>query len=154
MLEQVKDFILGEMSAELVRQGHRVTGDLIESLFRESRIIQQGDQEVLEGRFLHYGVQMDIGRRPGKMVPISALVDWIRRKGIYTGNRDLISLAWAISVTIMREGVPTRGSRAQGKRLGWMTDTLNDNEEKIGDMILASTGLEIDNAILQMIQAA
>lgn len=154
ILIQVKEFVLKAMTEELVRQGHNVTGELIQSLLNDSVIVEREGSQILEGRFLHYGIQMDIGRRPGKFVPISALVDWILRKGISTGDRDVVSLAWAISFTIMREGIPTQGSRAQGKKTGWMSDTLDNLSGEIESELSTAIGVEIENDILTMIKQA
>jgi hypothetical protein len=78
-----------------------------------------------------YGTYVNSGRKSGgKKVPISVLVEWIERKAIVNGNKEVKSLAFAIQQAIHKEGSPTAGSfkfSNNGRRKGFI-DFVIDNE--------------------------
>lgn len=78
-----------------------------------------------------YGIYVNEGRKTGgKKVPISVLVEWIERKAIASGDKDVKSMAFAIQNTIHKEGIPTKGSfkfSNNGRRKGFI-DFVIDNE--------------------------
>lgn len=55
-----------------------------------------------------YAQIVDKGRRPGKMPPVGAILDWLRRKNIVPKNGKLGNLAWAIAKSIAKRGIRAR----------------------------------------------
>ena len=142
-----------EALKNLVDQGHVASRELIDGV--QTRIEFRTDSIVLiEDHPLH-GLFMDLNphRRPGaKGVPISALEDWIRQKGFELDATKVRGIAFAIQKTIIKEGSPTRGSKAMGKKTGWLSDALDAREDEfnlmIEEVLQEEINIIIDNVIL------
>lgn len=143
-------FIINELGKELIKQNHRATGKLIGSL--DYRVIQSVESTDLLVEMNDYGEWVNKGRRKGaKPVPIPALVEWIKQKGIATNNKKVLGIAFAIQKTIQKEGIPTNNSRAKGKRTGFIDDTIVRITATINRMVLdiatKKVEIEIDNLL-------
>ena len=127
--KKVGKLIIASLQKELIGQGHDATGNLINSF--EQRVIELPNSIVLEILMDEYGIYVNEGRKKGgKKVPISVLVEWIERKAIVNGDKEVKSLAFAIQNTIHKEGIPTKGSfkfSNNGRRKGFI-DFVIDNE--------------------------
>ena len=121
--------IIASLQKELIQQGHDATGNLINSF--EQRVIEVPNSIVIEILMDEYGIYVNEGRKTGgKKVPINVLVDWIERKAIVNGDKEVKSLAFAIQQTIHKEGIPTKGSfkfSNNGRRKGFI-DFVIDNK--------------------------
>lgn len=113
----------------ITQKGHRASGKLINSLRNVAQIRAEGWD--IKGFMNDYGIWLDRGRRPGETkVPVSALVSWLKQKGISSGDRSLVQIAFAIQTTIFREGSSTRGAQKFSNLKGrnkWLTHALQDN---------------------------
>lgn len=67
---------------------------------------------------------LETGRKPGKMPPVSKIESWIEARGV-SFEKTVNSSAWAISVTIAKEG--TKLFR-QGGRRDIITPVVNDEQ--------------------------
>lgn len=141
-----------EALKNLVSQGHVASRELIDGI--QVRVEHRTNSIILiEDHPLH-GLFMDLNphRRAGaRGVPISALEDWIRLKGFETDAKKIRGIAFAIQKTIIKEGSPTRGSKAMGKKTGWLTDALDmledDFAERIEEVLQEEMNIIIDNVI-------
>ncbi len=117
-------FIINELGKELIKQNHRATGKLISSL--DYRIVKSIEGTDLIVEMNDYGEWVNKGRKKGtKKVPIPALVEWIRQKGIATNNKKILGIAFAIREKIYQEGSPTNNrTRKFGKGVGFIDDTI------------------------------
>jgi len=127
--KKVGKLIIASLQKELIGQGHKATGNLINSF--EQRVIELPNSIVIEILMDEYGIYVNEGRKTGgKKVPINVLVDWIERKAIASGDKEIKSIAFAIQNTIHKEGIPTKGSfkfSNNGRRKGFI-DFVIDNE--------------------------
>lgn len=136
-LRNIVEKLLIEFAKSISEQGHVASGKLISSL--ETKYII--DEKVIEVQILFedYGQYVDRGRRSEtKRVPISALEEWIRIKGIASEDKEVRSIAFAIQRKIFKEGIPTRNSlkfSSTGKRTDWFNDVVNENEKNIEDLL-------------------
>lgn len=150
-IEVLGQFIINELGKELIKQNHRATGKLIESL--DYTIEHKGDLFSLIVTALNYGEYVNTGRRKGaKRVPIPVLVEWIRQKGIATNNQKILGIAFAIREKIYQEGSPTNNrTRKYGKGTGFVDDTLERiNAEilrRMPDFLFKEIELSIDNLV-------
>lgn len=145
-LETLGDYLTQELRNELAQQGHKATGSLINSIDYEVEFFKK--ELSLAISYLSYGVVMDKGVSPQR-IPfgkgggsvskyINALMDWIKQKGIETKEKNIKSFAFAIAQKHKKEGLPTRGSykfSKNNRRLGFQKFVINDNQEKIEDLI-------------------
>ena len=127
--KKVGKLIIASLQKELLGQGHKATGNLINSF--EQRVIELPNSIVIEILMDEYGIYVNEGRKTGgKKVPINVLVEWIERKAIVNGDKEVKSMAFAIQNTIHKEGIPTKGSfkfSNNGRRKGFI-DFVIDNE--------------------------
>ncbi len=100
-LENIGQFIINELAKELIKQDHRATGKLISSLNYDT--IQRSSSATLLINMEDYGKFVNTGRKRGAAkVPIDALVEWIKQKGIETNNKKVLGMAFAIQKTIQK----------------------------------------------------
>lgn len=135
-LNVIGRFLVQEIGQELVYQKHVATGKLRDSV--EYRIkTNAGGSVSLEIWTENYGNFVESGRRPGaKRVPIASLVQWIKVKGLATGDKEMTRLAFAIQEKIYREGVPTSGGkRISGRRTGHLAYVIQSNEDEISNLL-------------------
>lgn len=130
-VEHLAQFVVKELQKELIAQKHVASGSLHDSV---SYQIKSGNIEIYAEE---HGIFVDQGRKAGgKKVPVLALLDWVIKKGLDTGDRTALSVAYAIQTKIYREGIPTVGSRRiANKRLHWIEQTMIDLEPTILSML-------------------
>jgi hypothetical protein len=78
--------------------------------YRAAWNITRTEQGARVGNESLQALFVEIGRRPG---PVSAagyqnLIDWVRRKGLATDEREIKSIAWAVKEKIEKLGVKPR----------------------------------------------
>ena len=150
-ISELGQFIINELGAELIKQNHRATGKLIESLDYE--IEHRGDLFSLIVTAVGYAEYVNRGRRAKTTkVPIPVLVEWIRQKGIATNNKKILGIAFAIREKIYQEGSPTKNrTRKYGKGTGFVDDTLDRiNAEilrRMPDFLFKEIEISIDNLV-------
>ena len=149
-LNDIGQFIINELAKELIKQDHKATGKLIESLDYKVNTSIAGTDLLIEME--DYGTYVNTGRKRGAAkVPIDALVDWIKVKGIETNNKKVLGMAFAIQKTIQKQGIPTVNSRKRGKRVEFVDDTLKRIqsiiERKIEDLAAKTVEIQVDNFV-------
>lgn len=149
-LDNVGQFIINELAKELIKQDHSATGKLIDSLDYRTTSSSVGQTLLIE--MLDYGKFVNTGRKKGaRKVPIQALVDWIKQKGIATNNKKALGIAFAIQKTIEKEGSPTIRSRRNGKKTEFVDDTLERIESEINrrleEAAFKTVEVQIDNLV-------
>jgi hypothetical protein len=124
-----------ETKMELRRQGHRASGDLINSVKVENNEEARGYS--LDCSSLKYGDYVNRGRKPRlKPIPVSALIRWIEVKGLqYSGSLE--SFAYAIRAKIFQKGIPSN-SRYGG--IKFVDKVLKRNKDIIKKMITQEMG--------------
>lgn len=129
-LLSIYELLRKEMIEEFVRQGHDVTGSLINSI--EEKIIESTVFTRLDVEYNFYGRFVDTGRKAGvKRVPIEALEEWIRLKGFESDAKKIRGIAFAIQKTIFEKGISQPQSWNGENTKGWQTKVLERNTEKI-----------------------
>lgn len=148
----IKILILA-LSGELIKQGHRNTGALIDSL--EGRASADGLSVEIWG--LKYAIYLDKGvkanRIPysgrsggGRSKYIQALIAYFKQKGA----ADPKAAAFATANKQRQEGMPTKRSgrfSTTGKRTGFIQEALNKNNEVIERKMFIEAKKPIDKKI-------
>lgn len=121
-------FVVRALQTELKDQGHDASGDLLLSI--ENQLITNPDGFEIVVTFNDYGKYVNEGRRQGgKKVPIASLMEWIERKGIAQGQKEVKNAAFAIQRKIEQEGIPTKNSfkfTNNGRRVGFVDFVINN----------------------------
>jgi len=146
-------FIINELATELIKQDHKATGKLISSL--DYNIEDSLLSTDLVITMQNYGEYVNTGRKRGAAkVPIKALVEWIKQKGIETNNKKVLGMAFAIQKTIEKQGIPTANSRKRGKRTEFVDDTIKriqaEVERRITEMAFREVNVLVDNFVTRV----
>ncbi len=101
--------IISELQAELIGQGHKATGSLVNSF--EGSVLTLPKSIVIQILMNDYGIYVNEGRIAGaKRVPLQVLMNWVEQRAIASGNKEVKNVAFAIQEKIFQEGSPTKGS--------------------------------------------
>jgi len=163
MLENLKDFVIIKLARELVAQGHRGAGRLIESMRGVITTIPNGMEITIfaadYSKFVDEGVSANRipfrGRtgRGGVSQYIQALIAFFRLKG----SPDPKAAAFATANTHRKEGMPTRASfkfSRTGKRTGFIEETLDKHGQSIDDQLeeagFSVLNSQIDKALVNL----
>ena len=103
-------FIVDKLRKELLDQGHKNTGALMDSIRYEVKA--SGNNVSLLFYAKGYSKFVDEGIRAGKWVNPYALAEWVEQKGIATGEKEIKAAAFAIRYSIFKQGSPTKGAYA------------------------------------------
>lgn len=170
-LETLGFYLVDELQNELMQQGHKATGALIQSIEYEIEIFN--NELSLAISYLEYGLIMENGVSPQR-IPfgggakggdtskyISSLMDWIRQKGLEREEKSIKSFAFAIAQKHRKEGLPTQGSykfAKNGRRLGFQKYVITENRNKINELIgkdlAQSVSASLDTVISKIQKAA
>jgi hypothetical protein len=152
--KRVGKLIIASLQKELIEQGHEASGNLVNSF--EQRVIEVPNSIVIEILMDEYGIYVNEGRKTGgKKVPINVLVDWIERKAIVNGDKEVKSLAFAIQQTIHKEGIPTKGSfkfSNNGRRKGFIDFVINNELDEVYNELEQQVFEGYDDAIATMVK--
>lgn len=141
---------------ELIQQGHRTTGKLIDSV--QYKVYKDLFEDGLEVSLFRYGIYVDKGvssqRFKISRAYITAIVRWLRVKQFVGDDKKLRSIAWAIGKTHEKEGIPTLNSyqhSKNGRRLNFIGVATRDIGEAarkaVGDAGEKEVLIKIDNII-------
>jgi len=151
-IQLVADFIVEKLRKELDEQGHNDTGTLINSI--TSVVSRTSTAFKIEISAVGYAKYMETGIGAGNWVNVYALAEWVERKGIATGEKEIKSAAFAIRRKIHDEGSPTKGSykfTANGRRKEFITVVMDENAitifEMLVDVFAENIEIDITNAI-------
>ena len=152
--KKVGKLIIASLQKELIEQGHQATGNLVNSF--EQRVIEVPNSIVIEILMDEYGIYVNEGRKSGgKKVPINVLVEWIERKAIVNGDKEVKSLAFAIQQTIHKEGSPTSGSfkfSKNGRRKGFIDFVIDNELNEVYDELEQQVFEGYDESIATMVK--
>lgn len=159
--KQLAQELLVLEAQELTNQGHRATGQLIDTL--QNPVIDNPKGIEIQGIMNRYGLALEKKRQPGKPPPVAVLMQWIRTKGISSPNRTTRQIAFAIQEAIRREGIPTTGRRTPngkgsfrfskvGRRTAWITQTLKQAETLIEQRTFEAVGAQADVVITNIVR--
>ena len=154
-IEEVGQFIINELAKELIKQDHKATGKLIASLDYTVNDALLGKELIITMN--DYGENVNTGRKRGAAkVPIKALVQWIKDKGIETNNKKVLSMAFAVQKSIEKKGIPSKPyvkwkSGNGKKRIEFVDDTLErinvEINRRITDAVFKEVNITVDNFV-------
>lgn len=97
-----KDLII-ELTNELLKADKKASGNLINSLKYE--VVEVLGNLMIKLKAQPYLINVDKGRRPGKMPPVSPIMKWIDLKKIKPKDISKKQLAFVIAKSIGRKGI-------------------------------------------------
>jgi hypothetical protein len=123
---EVADYLKKQIVKELIAQDHVASGKLLNSV--DVAVTDAVDVISIDGRFLKYGKYVDTGTRGGGVVPIDAMIAWMRIKRIDLRGKREIDVANSIRWAIYKKGSPTDGDQRKKR---WMSATLENEMNEI-----------------------
>lgn len=152
--KKVGKLIIASLQKELIEQGHEASGNLVNSF--EQRVIEVPNSIVIEILMDEYGIYVNEGRKSGgKKVPIDVLIQWIYRRGIASGDKEVKNVAFAIQQKIWKEGSPTSGSfkfSNNGRRKGFIDFVINNELDEVYNELEQQVFEGYDDAIATMVK--
>ena len=155
--KRINDFIIAMLKAELIMQGHKDTGALIDSF--EGKVMTLPNSIVLEILMDEHGIYVNDGRKKAKSeteyVPIGVLVDWVERKALASGEKEVLSVAYAIREKIYKEGSPTNNSYSfskNGRRKGFIDFVIENKLDDVYNELEQQVFEDYDTAIVSMVK--
>ena len=107
-LRKIANELIQDMVNEITTEDRVASGQLKDSF--KADLIEDGigiKNEARSPEGYNYSSNVDLGRRPGKYVPIQPLVRWATLKKIVPkNNKSLEQFAFAVSKTLMQRGYP------------------------------------------------
>ena len=138
LLDLVGEFFVDKFREELIEQGHDNTGRLFETMRFETNGV-----DTINIFMQDYAKYVDSGIRPGKLVSVYALIEWVEQKGIATGEKEIKNAAFAIRRKIMNEGSPTSNAfnfSENGRRTGFIQAVISAEQKKALTLIRKELG--------------
>jgi hypothetical protein len=139
-LQLIGDFIARNLKQQLMAQGQNASMNLLNSI--EPKVIQSTfgtDLIILMAPYYQY---VNNGRKGGKpdkskKPPIGPLIQWVINKGLATGDREVLSAAYAIQNSIWKNGT-LESYQGKSKR-----NFIENTFDRIGDQVLAMVSTKV-----------
>lgn len=139
LVEILSKFVFKQLTEELIRQGHKLTGALIDSF--ETRISQDSNKITIDFLMLNYGLSLNDGIKPayipytiggpprgGTSKYIQGLIQFAKLK-FQADQRRATQIAFAIARRQKEKGYPLTG------RIGFIDNVLNADSDEFGQII-------------------
>jgi len=144
--ERINEAIKDKMKT----QGHNLRDGIENSL----KLTQSGNTltctAVNYARFVDNGVKANEINYPYARARIQGLTNYALARGMASDEKGARSIAFAIATKHNSKGMPTAGSykyTKDGKRTGFVTDTLEEMRGEVRKLLLDATRFEIINKI-------
>ena len=131
----IADEIIKLIADEFTKQGHTLTGAFESKMTYDVsetsggvRIRVYDNTEQTYGKILDAGVRADQIKFPYARKRIAGLTNWAKLR-LGAGDKEAVSIAYAVATTHAREGMPTPGSvqySSTGKRTDFVADATKD----------------------------
>jgi len=139
-----------KLSAELIKQGHRASSALFNSV--AVQVKEDFNGFTLEESHLFYGRFMDTGVKASRVkinrIMIDKLSTWVKLKGFTRkNNQTWKSLAFAVANSMKKKGINPKPSKQK-----WLTNTIKKEESYILKIITEAAAEDVDIILTNMIR--
>ena len=156
---EVAEIVLISVKAELEAQGHKMTGDLYNSIKYEIR--SEASKVIIDYSFLDYGMVQNYGIKASR-IPYSAgsgakkskYIDGLIKFVEYRMNKsgkEAERIAFAIARKHKTEGMPTGNSfkfSKNGRRTNWIGEGIAEATPKVNEAISKYFPMVIDSIMI------
>ena len=157
LLVAISDNLKEEMIKELLGQGHKASGKLIDSI--ENKVTEYVNGASAEisylfyGRFLETGLSASAFTKPPGRAEIAAIVRWIKRKVIRV-KKTIESFAWAIATNKRKVGFPSPNANQyspNGRTIKFQSIAIENVQDEIEKKVQDFTEEQIDVILTDVI---
>lgn len=146
-IEKLQDVLTEALKEEWEAQGHNMTGKIINDI--EYVVKQETNALVMSGMIYAYGSILAAGTKANRIpfspgsgakssLYIKALQEYAKQRMNIQGEKESLSVAFAIAREQKKHGMPTPGSYSfskTGERLKWIEEAFLKHEDKILEVI-------------------
>jgi len=151
LLKLIAELVKKAVIRNFELQGHVMTGDLISTINYQITSTDIGGRIdfILNdyGMYQNYGVPADKIKNPFARPRIEGLTKFAKIKLGISNDKEATRVAFAIAKKQSVEGMPTKNSKAMGKKTGAINDALEETNEEIQRLISDA----MDNIITSLI---
>lgn len=132
----------GYLKENLKKYGKTVSKDLYNSIKVEVKEFTDSFQII--GKSLYYGQFVERGRKAGgKRVPLNVLLQWVKARGLASGNKEISKIAWAVQTSIHKKGI---------KAAPFVADTLKEQQAHIRTQLMMAFENIIQINVIDMVR--
>lgn len=155
--------IVKKSREKLLLQGHKATGELINSL---GGTVEKINEDFVGSFWMKkYGIYQDTGidakriaynegSGASRSLYIEGLIRWIIQKGFESDAKKVKGMAFAIAKTHKLKGMHTTDGNLDPSKRNWLTSTLEENEKEVVDIITKASGRRFDIVLQTIIDKA
>lgn len=96
-----------ELVKQLILADKKATGELMKSI--DYRLIEASNEILVRILAAPYLINVDEGRKPGRMPPVASIIKWAKVRGITPnkrkGYKTMNDVGWAIAKKIEKSGI-------------------------------------------------
>lgn len=156
-VEKAINLILVQAARVLVAQGHKDTGNLINSL-KVKATEAAGELWGLDyGLAQETGIKKEnipFGKGGGTSLYIDAIMAWIRRKGFESDIKKVKGMAFAIATSHKKHGMHTSGGKGNSRfdqtKQGFLTEAIKITQKDVDLLISEGAKKQINLEVMKM----
>jgi hypothetical protein len=158
-MEQLGEYSVRQVVEELLNQGHKASGNLIESVqaefTRRMKVFEIAISYLKYGVYLEKGIKAREYKRGPSREEIEGLLNWLRYKRLVAQiDNAARSFAFAIAYAHRRDGFPTPNARnfsPNGRTTRFQSIAINnianEADRLLGEAITEAMNLVIENIV-------
>lgn len=142
ILDQLALHLESYLKENLKKYGKTVSKDLYNSIHVE--VAEFTNSFEIIGKSLFYGQFVERGRKAGgKRVPLNVLLQWVKARGLASGNKEISKIAWAVQTSIHKKGI---------KAAPFVSDTLKEQQAHIRTQLMMAFENIIQINVIDMVR--
>lgn len=135
-LQKGLEFLREEIRSELLAQGHRASGKLIDEI---DIVIEQKTENVIRGviKMQDYYTYVNTGTRP-HWPPFDAIYEWAKIIKSGEPDKEVRSFSYAVMNVMSEEGTPSKGSFTfsnNGRRTEFSKFAIDNNRGQFNEIL-------------------
>jgi len=166
-VDELLENVVNESKNNLQRQGHRLSGSLINSVQKTVTVENNRIKGVIE--FLEYGVYQDSGIKKenipftsrkrgqgkgGTSDYIEGLKDFAIKRGMAADDKEALSIAFAIAKKHKQYGMHTTNGKPDKTKQGWFSSAVDKFQPEIDKAINQAIGEALNVIVQQAVNEA
>ena len=152
-VEKAINLILVQAERILIAQGHKDTGNLINSL-KVKATEAAGELWGLDyGLAQETGIKKEnipFGKGGGTSLYIDAIMAWIRRRGFENDIKKVKGMAFAIAKTHKEVGMHSKGGKFAPQQQGFLTEAIKITQKDVDLLISEGAKKQINLEVMKM----
>lgn len=132
-IKQFGEEYIKELTKQLLIADKKATGELIHSL--NYKLVEASNEILLLIHSKAYLINVDQGRKPGKMPPVDPIIKWAKVRNIQPMRpkyKTIEQVGWAIAKSIEKKGIKPTHVLDKAKKTLFQNKAIIDNLSRGG----------------------